>query len=128
MTSSSIGPPRWSTSRSSSVGLEAGSWKGLRHGVATVTLQPVRLISPPASVNPRRFGTSTTSVHDNIAAYRFTVPYVQDPRQKSLVYAVTVVARATWRDRYGTVIAQTTTRLQLWLKVRGNNGPITATN
>jgi hypothetical protein len=97
-------------------------------GVATVTLQPVRLISPPAPVDPRRFGTSTTSVHDNIAAYRFTVPYVHDPRQKSLVYAVTVVARATWRNRHGTVIAHTTTQLQLWLKVRGNNGPITATN
>ena len=97
-------------------------------GVATVTLQPIRLISPPAPVDPRRFGTSTTSVHDNIAAYRFTVPYVRDPRQNSLVYAVTVVARASWRDRHGTLIAQTTTRLQLWLKVRGNNGPITATN
>lgn len=97
-------------------------------GVAAVTLQPIRLISPPAPVDPHRFGTSTTSVHDNIAAYRFTVPYVHDPRQKSLVYAVTVVARATWRDRHGTVIAHTTTQLQLWLKVRGNNGPITATN
>ena len=97
-------------------------------GVATVTLQPLRLLSPPAPINPRRFGTSTTSVHDNIAAYRFTVPYVHDPHQKSLVYAVNVVARETWRDEHGTVIAQTTTRLQLWLKVRGNNGPITATN
>jgi hypothetical protein len=97
-------------------------------GVATVTLQSVRLISPPAAVDPRRFGTTTTSVHDNIAAYRFIVPYLHDPRQKSLVYAVTVVARATWRDRHGTVIAQTTTQLQLWLKVRGKNGPITATN
>jgi hypothetical protein len=97
-------------------------------GVATVTLQPVRLISPPAPINPHRFGTSTTSVHDNIAAYRFTVPYVHDPRQKSLVYAVTVVVLETWRDRHGSVIAHTTTQLQLWLKVRGNNGPITATN
>jgi hypothetical protein len=97
-------------------------------GVATVTLQPIRLISAPAPVDPSRFGTSTTSVHNNIAAYRFSVPYVHDPRQKSLVYAVTVVARATWSDRHGNVIAQTTTQLQLWLKVRGNNGPITATN
>ena len=97
-------------------------------GIATVTLRPVRLISPPAPVDPRRFGISTTAVHDNIAAYRFTVPYVHDPRQKSLVYAVTVVARATWSDRHGTVIARTTTQLQLWLKVRGSNGPISATN
>jgi hypothetical protein len=97
-------------------------------GVATVTLQPIRLISAPAPVDPRRFGTSTTSVHDNIAAYRFSVPYVHDPRQKSLVYAVTVVARATWSDLHGNVIAQTTRQLQLWLKVRGNNGPISATN
>ena len=97
-------------------------------GVATVTLKPIRLIASPAPVDPRRFGTSTTSVHDNIAAYRFSVPYVRDPRQKSLVYAVNVLARATWSDRHGNVIAQTTTQLQLWLKVRGNNGPITATN
>jgi hypothetical protein len=97
-------------------------------GVARVTLQPVRLISSPAPIDPQRFGTSTTSVHDNIAAYRFTVPYVRDPHQKSLVYAVTVIARATWRDRHDTVIAHTTTQLQLWLKVRGNNGPIKSTN
>jgi hypothetical protein len=97
-------------------------------GVATLTLQPIRLISPPAPVDPHLFGTSTTSVHNNVAAYRFNVPYVRDPHQKSLVYAVTVVARATWSDRHGTVVAQTTTQLQLWLKVRGNNGPITATN
>jgi hypothetical protein len=97
-------------------------------GVATLMLQPLRLISPPAPVDPRLFGTSTTSVHNNVAAYRFTVPYVHDPHQKSLVYAVTVVARATWSDRHGTVIAQTTTQLQLWLRVRGYNGPITATN
>ena len=97
-------------------------------GVATVTLQPIRLISPPAPVDPRRFGTSTTSVHDNVASYRFTVPYVRDPHQKSLVHPVTVVAKETWRDRDGAVIARTAIQLQLWLKVRGNNGPITSTN
>jgi hypothetical protein len=97
-------------------------------GVATLTLQPIRLISSPAPVDPRLFGTSITSVRNNVAAYRFSVPYVHDPRQKSLVYSVNVIARATWRDRHGTVIRQTTTQLQLWLKVRGNNGPITATN
>lgn len=97
-------------------------------GVATVTLFPIRLISAPAPVDPRRFGTSTTTVHDNVAAYRFSVPYVHDPHQKSLVYAVTVVAQATWRDRHGNLIRQTTTQLQLWLRVRGDNGPIRATN
>jgi hypothetical protein len=97
-------------------------------GVATVTLQPIRLISPPAPVDPRRFGTSTASVHDNVASYRFTVPYVHDPNHKSLVHAVTVVAKETWSDRHGAVIARTTIQLQLWLKVRGNNGPITSTN
>ena len=67
-------------------------------------------------------------MHDNVAGYQFSVPYVRDPRQKSLVYAVSVLARATWSDERGHVIAQTTTQLQLWLKVRGNNGPIKATN
>jgi hypothetical protein len=96
-------------------------------GVATVTLKPIRLISPPAPVDPRRFGTVTTSVHDNIAAYRFAVPYVKDRHAKSLVYAVTVVARAIWTDQQGTVIARTTTQLTLWLRVRGKE-PITSTN
>jgi hypothetical protein len=96
-------------------------------GVATVTLKPIRLISPPAPVDPHRFGTVTTSVHDNVAPYRFAVPYVKDRHAKSLVYAVTVVARATWTDQHGTVIARTTTQLPLWLKVRGK-GPITSTN
>jgi hypothetical protein len=97
-------------------------------GVATVTLQPIRVISPPAPVDARRFGTSTTSVHDNVASYRFTVPYVHDPHHKSLVHAVTLVAKGTWSDRHGAVIARTTIQLQLWLKVLGNNGPITSTN
>jgi hypothetical protein len=97
-------------------------------GIATVRLKPIRLISPPAPINPRRFGTVTTSVHDNVAAFRFAVPYVKDHHAKSLVYAVTVVARATWYGRRGNVIARTTTQLPLWLRVRGDNGPTTATN
>jgi hypothetical protein len=100
----------------------------LPDGIARMTLTPIRVISPPAPVNPLRFGTVTTSVHDNVAAFRFAVPYVQDRHAKSLVYAVTVVARATWYDRRDNVIVRTTTQLPLWLRVRGNNGPITATN
>lgn len=96
-------------------------------GVATLTLEPIRLISPPAPVDPRRFGSVTTSVHDNAAAFRFAVPYMKDRHAKSLVYAVTVVARAIWSDQRGNVIARTTTQLPLWLRVRGK-GPITATN
>lgn len=96
-------------------------------GVATVTLKPIRVISPPAPIDPRRFGTVTTSVHDNVAAYRFAVPYVNDRHAKSLVYAVTIVARAIWTDQQGTVIARTTTQLPLWLRVRGQ-GTITSTN
>ena len=96
-------------------------------GVATVTLEPIGLISPPAPVEPRRFGTVTTSVHDNVVAFRFAVPTVHDLRAKSLVYAVTVVARAIWSDQRGNVIARTTTQLPLWLRVRGK-GPITSTN
>jgi hypothetical protein len=96
-------------------------------GVATVTLDPVRVISPPAPVDPRRFGTVTTPVHDNVATFRFTVPFVRDRHAKSLVYAVTVVANATWTDQHGHVIAHTTTQLPLWLRVRGTT-PITGTN
>jgi hypothetical protein len=73
-------------------------------GVATVRLKPIRVISPPAPV-----------------------PYVKDRHAKSLVYAVTVVARAIWTDQQGTIVARTTTQLPLWLRVRGN-GPITSTN
>jgi hypothetical protein len=96
-------------------------------GVATVTLDPVRLISPPAPVDPRRFGTVTAPVHDNVATFRFTVPFVRDLHAKSLVYAVTVIANATWTDQHGNVIAHTTTQLPLWLRVQGKT-PITATN
>ena len=53
-------------------------------GVATVTLQPIRLISPPAPVDPRRFGTSTTSVHDNIAPTGLLSPmYTTQARNRS---------------------------------------------
>jgi hypothetical protein len=96
-------------------------------GVASVTFQPIRLISPPAPVDAHRFGSVTTSVHDNIAAFRFAVPTVIDHHAKSLVYAVTLLAHATWSDQQGNVIARTTTRLPLWLRVQGNT-PITATN
>jgi hypothetical protein len=95
--------------------------------VATVTLQPLRLIAPPAPVDPRRFGTFTTSVHDNVGTFRFAVPTVTDRRAKSLVYSVTVVARALWRDQQGNIIARTTTHLPLWLRVQGK-GPINGTN
>ena len=97
-------------------------------GVATVTLHPIRLLAPPATVNPRRFGTVTTSVHDNVAGFRFAVPTVTDRRAKSSVYAVTLLARAIWSDQHGNVIARTTTQLPLWLRVHGDNGPITSTN
>ena len=96
-------------------------------GVATVTLNPIRLIPPPAPVDPHRFGTVTTSVHDNVAGFRFAVPTVIDRHVRSLVYAVTVLARAIWSDQRGNVIASTTTQLPLWLRVQGK-GPITATN
>lgn len=96
-------------------------------GVATVTLEPTRLISPPAPVDPRRFGTVTSPVRDNVATFRFTVPFVRDRHAKSLVYAVTVVAKATWTDQRGDVITHTTIQLPLWLRVRGKK-PITATN
>jgi hypothetical protein len=96
-------------------------------GVATVTLDPIRVTSPPAPVDPREFGTVSTAVQDNVALFQFNVPYVKDPHVKSLVYAVTVIANATWTDQHGHVITHTTTPLPLWLKVRGTT-PITATN
>ena len=95
--------------------------------VATVTLEPIRLISPPAPVDVHRFGSVTAIVHDNVAAFRFAVPTVIDRHAKSLVYAVTLLAHAIWSDQRGNVIARTTTRLPLWLRVQGK-GPITATN
>ena len=96
-------------------------------GVAKITLEPLRLISPPAPVNAHRFGTITAAVHDNVAGFRFTVPTVTDRHAKSLVYAVTVVARATWSNANGQVISRTTTQIPLWLRVQGG-GPITSTN
>jgi hypothetical protein len=96
-------------------------------GVATIKLEPMRVISPPAPVDPRRFGTVTTSVYDNAAAFQFAVPTVTDRHVNSLVYAVTVLAQAIWTDQQGNVIARTTTQLPLWLRVRGK-GPINATN
>lgn len=96
-------------------------------GVASVTLRPIRLIAPPAPINPRRFGTVTTSIHNNVGAFRFNVPTARNPHTPSGVKYVHVLMRETWSDPHGKIIARTTTRIPLWLRVHGI-GPINSTN
>jgi hypothetical protein len=88
-------------------------------GVASVTLEPIRLISPPARLDPHRFGTVTAPVHDNVAAFQFPVPTATNRHTRSALYGVPVVARSIWHDKQGNVISRTTTRLYLSIRVRG---------
>jgi hypothetical protein len=88
-------------------------------GVAKVTLQPTRIVSPPAPITARHFGTITASVHDNVAAFRFPVLTATNARKTSALYGVTVIARATWFDQRGNLIHRTSIPLYLSITVRG---------
>jgi hypothetical protein len=97
-------------------------------GVARVTLEPIRLVSPPAPLAPRRLGTVTAAVHDNVAAFRFPVPTATNRHKSSALYGVTVVVRAIWFDQRGNIIDRTTTQLYLSIRVYGTGGGITSTS
>jgi hypothetical protein len=88
-------------------------------GVAKVTLEPIRIVSPPARLDPHQFGTITTQVHQNVASFQVPVPTVTNPQKQSALYGVAVIARATWFDRRGRIIDRTTTQLYLSINLRG---------
>jgi hypothetical protein len=88
-------------------------------GVAKVTLKPVRFISQTAGIDPRQIVPATVAVHDNIAAYQFRIPTGANRQMATGVRGVPSVALATWVDANGNVIKQTTTRLDLFIKVDG---------
>jgi hypothetical protein len=92
-------------------------------GVAKVTLTPIRLISPPAALDPLLIGTTTTTVHENVAPFKFSIPAAINRRMWSNVYGVPAVAKAIWFDANGNVIRQTTTHLDLFVNVLGK-GPV----
>jgi hypothetical protein len=90
-------------------------------GVAKVTLEPIRIVAPPAPINPDQLRnlSVTTEVHDNVAPFRFPVLTATNPKKPSALYGVTVIARATWFDRRGSVIDHTTTQLYLSINLHG---------
>jgi hypothetical protein len=89
-------------------------------GVAKITLRPIRVTNARVRIDPRRFGTSTATVQDNVAAFRLTLPTVAIPRSPSGMFSPSAVAQVTWFDAGGNVIRHTTTNLDVLIKVLGN--------
>jgi hypothetical protein len=88
-------------------------------GVAKLTLEPIRVFSPPAPLKPSQFGRVTTHVHDNVASFQVPVPTATNPQRKSALYGVAVIAKATWFDRHGRIIDRITTQLYLSINLHG---------
>jgi hypothetical protein len=96
-------------------------------GVDKVTLEPIRIISAPAPVVARQFGSVSADVHDNVAAFRFPVLTARNSHRASALYGVTVIARATWFD-HGKIIKRITTQVYLSITVQGQGPGGVATN
>jgi hypothetical protein len=88
-------------------------------GVARVTLTPIRIIRSPVNVNPTRLGHATAPVHENIAALQLYVPTVTDRRWIAGTFGTSALMRATWFNASGNVIKDTTTNLDVLIKVIG---------
>lgn len=91
-------------------------------GVARVTLRPIRLIQPPASLDPVAFGTVSTTVKDNVGAFQFPIPAATNRHMYTGTDGVPAIAEAIWYDASGNAIKQTTTNLDLLMaKDRGRS-------
>lgn len=91
-------------------------------GVARITLTPIRLIHPPVTVNPSRFGTATATVRDNVAAFQLPIPTLANRHAFSGEFGAPAVAQDVWFDAGGNVVKRTTTTLDLFVTVSGK-GP-----
>lgn len=91
-------------------------------GVARITLRPTRLVAPPVTLDPSRFGTASATVHDNIAAFQLPIPSGASRSMYSGEYGIPAVAQAVWYDATGNVVKRTTTNVDLLVNVRGR-GP-----
>jgi hypothetical protein len=86
-------------------------------GVASVTLQPIRLTPPqiapgvqqPPVVQPGEFASVTAAVHDNVAPFELKLTVTDRHARSRMTYFFVAVARATWFDSNDHVIRQTTT-------------------
>jgi hypothetical protein len=89
-------------------------------GVARVTLRPIRLIGRPVvSLDLSRFSTISEPVHDNVATFTAPLPTTVDRTLFSGTYGFSAVAKATWFDTQGKVVKNTTTQLDLLIRVKG---------
>jgi hypothetical protein len=97
-------------------------------GVASLTVQPIRLTPPhiapgyqqPPAVRPSDFASMTAGVHDNVAPFELKIPIITDPNARSrMTFFFVAEVRATWFDSRGRVIRQTTNELDLPVAVRG---------
>jgi hypothetical protein len=89
-------------------------------GVADVQLGPFRLVDPPVPINSADIANATAHVNENVAAFDISVPMVTDRKAASGLYGVPAVAQTTWFDANGTIIRRTTTKLDVFVRIRGH--------
>jgi len=86
-------------------------------GVAKVTLRPIRLIYPPAPISAASFGTATATVADNVAELRLAIPTAINQHAHANFRGLPAIAEDTWYGASGQVVRQTTTRIDLLIRV-----------
>lgn len=91
-------------------------------GVAKVTLGPVRIPLSEIPIIPRPTATTTSAVHNNVAAFQLSGLDVVSPALRSGLYGVNAVTQMTWLSPTGSVLHQITTNLNLVLNVK-HQGP-----
>ncbi len=92
-------------------------------GVARITLRVRRLMGAPVRIDPSRFGAAAATVHDNIAAFRLTIPTAVSRHAFSGLFGTGAVAQVTWFNAGGDVIKRTTTTFDVLIKVSGKRAP-----
>ena len=93
-------------------------------GVARVRLRVTGVDRAPDGVTPAAFGTADTAVAHNLAPFELPIPRIFDRRVRGTeLMGLSATAHATWVDADGKVIRQTTTPLDVMLRLHGNAPP-----
>ena len=95
----------------------------VRDGVARVALGPFRLPRLPVAVHPAAFKNASSAVHNNVAAFELNVPTIAIQRAVVGLFIFGATAQATWFSPSGTIIAHTTTNLDLLLRIVDATSP-----
>ena len=92
-------------------------------GVARIRMRIIHLTGSPASVTLSAFGTAEAMVTDNLAPFELRIPTTTNRRMYSALLGIPATAQTTWYGSAGHVIKQTSTDLDVFIRLHGK-GPL----